>query len=122
VQCDPFRGGRPGRGGGGGGGGGGRDPTLGLRPTLGSKIKDGRSSAKYVELEKLSCETIQKEVNQILQLMTAGTARRIILPPLRTFLHYYDVASPHLFRMVFRNSVTIPHVTNNYLVPSIVWS
>jgi len=41
----------------------------------GPVIKNGRSSAKDGALERLRCETIQKEVSWILQFMSAGAAR-----------------------------------------------
>jgi len=56
------------------------DPIAGPRPRSGPEIKNGKSSAKDVALERFSCSrSIQKEVIYILQLMNASTAKRILL-------------------------------------------
>jgi len=56
------------------------DPIVGTRPKVWTTVKNGRSSAKDGVPERLRCETIQKEVSKILQLMSAGAARRILFP------------------------------------------
>jgi len=46
----------------------------------GPEVNDGRSSAKDgALLKRLGCGTIQEEVSQILQRVSAGDARRILL-------------------------------------------
>jgi len=43
-------------------------------PRSGPEVKNGRSSAKDGALERLRCGTIQEEVSQILQRVSAGAA------------------------------------------------
>jgi len=52
----------------------------GQAPRYGPEVKNRRSSAKHGAPERLTCRTIQEEVSQILQRVTAGAARRILLP------------------------------------------
>jgi len=52
----------------------------GHAPRSGPEVKNGRSSAKDGTSERLGCRTIQEEVSQILQKVSAGAARRIHLP------------------------------------------
>jgi len=47
-------------------------------PRSGPEIKNGRSSAKDGAPERLRCKTIQEEVRQILQRVSAGAARRTL--------------------------------------------
>jgi len=46
----------------------------GHAPRSGPEVKNGRISAKDGESERLSCRTIQEEVSQILQRVSAGAA------------------------------------------------
>jgi len=46
----------------------------GHAPMSGPEVKNGRSSAKYGAPKRLGCGTIQEEVSQILQRMSAGAA------------------------------------------------
>jgi len=52
------------------------DPTVGPRP----KVWNGRSSDKDGAPKRLECGTIQEEVSQILQRVSAGAALRILFP------------------------------------------
>jgi len=52
---------------------------LGHAPRSGPEVKNGRSSAKDGTPERLRCGTIQEEVSYILQRVSAGAARRILL-------------------------------------------
>jgi len=52
----------------------------GHAPKSGPGVKNGRSSAKDSASERLRCGTIQEEVSQILQRVSAGAARRILRP------------------------------------------
>jgi len=67
---DPFR-----------GMGGGKNSTeaqqSGHAPRSGPEVKNGRRSAKDGVPERLGCGTIQEEMSQILQRVSAGAARRI---------------------------------------------
>jgi len=49
-------------------------------PRSGPEVKNGRSSAKDGAPERLGCGTVKEEVSHILQRMSAGAARRILLP------------------------------------------
>jgi len=49
----------------------------GHAPRSGPEVKNGRSSAKNGAPERLRCGTIQEEVSQILQRVSAGAAGRI---------------------------------------------
>jgi len=51
----------------------------GHAPRSRPEIKDGRNSAKDGAPKRLRCGTILKEVSKILQLMTTGAARKILL-------------------------------------------
>jgi len=57
------------------------DPTVGPRPKVWIRGQNGRSSANDGAPERLRFRTIQEEVSQILQRVSACAARRI-LPPL----------------------------------------
>jgi len=46
----------------------------GHAPRSGLEVKNGRSSAKDSVPERLRCGTVQEEVSQILQRVSAGTA------------------------------------------------
>jgi len=51
----------------------------GHAPNSGSEVKNGRSRAKDGALEWLGCRTVKEEVNNILQRVSAGAARKILL-------------------------------------------
>jgi len=53
---------------------------LGHAPRSGSEVKNGRISAKDGAPERLRCRTIQKEMSHVLQRVSVGAARRILLP------------------------------------------
>jgi len=46
----------------------------GHSPTSGSEVKNGRSGAEVGVSERLGCRTVKKEVSQILQRVSAGSA------------------------------------------------
>jgi len=52
----------------------------GHTPRSGPEVKNGSSSAKDDTPERFRYGTIQKEVSQILQRVSAGAARSILLP------------------------------------------
>jgi len=52
----------------------------GQAPRFGPKVKNERSNAKDGAQERLRYGTIQKEVSQILQRVSADTAGKILLP------------------------------------------
>jgi len=56
------------------------DPTVGPRPKIWTRGQKWKKCAKDGAPERLRCRTIQKEVSQILQRVSAGSARRILLP------------------------------------------
>jgi len=55
------------------------DPQSGHTPSSGLEVKNGRSSAKDGAPERLRCGSFQEEVSQMLQRVSAGAARRILL-------------------------------------------
>jgi len=58
-----------------------RDTTVGHAPRSGPEVKNGKNySVENGAQERLRCGTIQEEVSQILQRVSAGAARRIFLP------------------------------------------
>jgi len=52
----------------------------GHAPRSGPVVKNERSNDKDGAPERLRCGTIQEEASQILQRVSAGAARRILLP------------------------------------------
>jgi len=56
------------------------EPIVGRRSKVRCEIKNDISSAKDGAPERPRCGTIKKKTSYILQLMTAGAARRILLP------------------------------------------
>jgi len=55
-------------------------PTVGPSLKIWTRDQNGRRNAKDGTPERFRCETIQKAMSYILQLMSAGAARRILLP------------------------------------------
>jgi len=52
----------------------------GHTPRSGPEVKNGRRSAKDGAPERFGCGTVKEEVSQILQGVSAGATRRILLP------------------------------------------